>query len=232
MIVWVASYPRSGNRFFRHTLKLIYGQASVSVYSDGTDEGPQAQEVLLSNFAASEDQMFVKTHDLPALDTYPTIYLLRDGRDSLVSYAWFHLTVDRKLEKADISPTLFRQTLRDMMLNRESTFGIWSDNIAAWTSRSNTVVVRFENLIANPDETVAEALATLKLRLPRICSSQMPTFAELRQDKPHLFRRGKIGSWQDEFPADLLDLFWQTHGDMMRQYGYCESETTSHSRGA
>ncbi|MEO2045145.1 MAG: sulfotransferase domain-containing protein [Pirellulales bacterium] len=224
MLVWVASYPRSGNRFFRHTLNLLYGQRSLRVYSDGTDHGPQAKDRLILDYASQQECMFIKTHDLPASDRYPTIYLLRDGRDSLVSYAWFHLTVDRKLDKADISPALYKRILRDLMLMRESDFGTWSDNVTAWTGRPQTTIVRFEDLVAKPEETVANALAELELELPPIPNSQVQTFDELKLEKQRLFRRGKVGSWQDEFPQELMDLFWQEHGQVMQQFRYGEND--------
>ena len=40
--------------------------------------------------------------------------------------------------------------------------------------------------------------------------------------RPKLVRRGQCGSWQDEFPDDLLPLFWERHGAVMHQFGYGE----------
>ena len=35
-------------------------------------------------------------------------------------------------------------------------------------------------------------------------------------------RRGKSGSWKDEMPDDLHQLFWSLHGDVMRRLGYTD----------
>ena len=34
MIVWLASYPRSGNTFLRMVLHFVYGQKTYSLYND------------------------------------------------------------------------------------------------------------------------------------------------------------------------------------------------------
>ena len=50
MIVWLASYPRSGNTFLRVVLHNVYGVSTYSVYEDND---PVAQRVgpPLSNTA-------------------------------------------------------------------------------------------------------------------------------------------------------------------------------------
>ena len=50
----------------------------------------------LEKLAAERHCYFVKTHELPREgDRRPAVYLLRDGRDALVSFAWFVLAYER-----------------------------------------------------------------------------------------------------------------------------------------
>lgn len=49
MIVWLASYPRSGNRFFRILLFHLYGIKTYSVYSDPLLEKIGASEIVGHN---------------------------------------------------------------------------------------------------------------------------------------------------------------------------------------
>ncbi|REK26339.1 MAG: hypothetical protein DWQ42_09635 [Planctomycetota bacterium] len=225
MLVWLASYPRSGNGFAREVLEGVYGVRSYTIYDDGTPSSLAARRQTVAEVAAEDEHCFVKTHDRPGDDDYPTLYLVRDGRDSLVSYAWFHLTVDRQLDRAAISPKLFRQTLRNLITEKRSPFATWSTHVDAWLGRPRTAMVRFEQLIEAPQATLTEAVAQLKLPLEPIAEARVPTFAELHRQEPHKYRRGHVGSWRDEFPVELLDLFWQEHGNMMQLLGYGEDAT-------
>ncbi|MFV0442801.1 MAG: hypothetical protein ACK5Q5_04430 [Planctomycetaceae bacterium] len=89
MIVWLSSYPRSGNSYCRFVAYCCRGVQSIDRYSIGVhDSRPYFLNVSgsLESLAAAEETYLVKTHDLPQSgDVWPTLYLVRDGRDSLVS---------------------------------------------------------------------------------------------------------------------------------------------------
>src|ERR1700749_4593844 len=101
MITWLASYPRSGNTFFRILLKNLFGFESHTVYSMANARpeieadiprmiriiGQPPSECSIEFLHRDSDNHFVKTHDLPGEDTNPAIVLIRDGRDAVVSYA-------------------------------------------------------------------------------------------------------------------------------------------------
>ena len=81
-MIWLASFPRSGNTFFRNILYQLYGLESSTFHREPNypvDEGYESYPV-------------VKTHLLPS-DLIPDdpnikkVYLVRDGRDALVSIA-------------------------------------------------------------------------------------------------------------------------------------------------
>src|SRR5262245_61488963 len=100
MIVWLASYPRSGNTFLRAALHGLYGCQSIDRYTANRPLSSQVpygfsmrlpKDTSLEELAKSNSLYAVKTHDLPSSDCHPAIYLVRDGRDALVSYAWLAL---------------------------------------------------------------------------------------------------------------------------------------------
>ena len=98
MLIWLASYPRSGNTYLRLLLSKTFGVTTWSVYDHdrNTDRvferaSGQAQPTFTSSHALcdaaanSPDPCFVKTHELPEPgDTHPAVYLLRDGRAAVV----------------------------------------------------------------------------------------------------------------------------------------------------
>lgn len=226
MLVWVASYPRSGNSFFRTALHRLYGHLSVREQTRGVEPpsgGGLACDLWTkltdAELAAREEVFFVKTHELPHESQCPAIYLVRDGRDSLVSYAWYSLIQHRGLRREQVTVDLYRQALHDVMHDTRGAYGGWGNNVLTWCGRPHTCVLKFEDLIADPERCVARAMESLALPGEHL-GGHVPSFAELQAIRPHHYRRGAVGSWRDEFPSDLLDEFWRVHGAGMEAAGY------------
>ncbi|GLQ56959.1 sulfotransferase domain-containing protein [Devosia nitrariae] len=155
MIVWLASFPRSGNTFLRILLNRLYGVRSSVVYDvDGVAARLGQEFVGFENRPASYDEMrsssaihFVKTHrqrdsDVDAGDR--AICLMRDGRDCLVSWARMQSETD---------PDLYETKLREM-IDRTDPIGTgsWGANVLSWLmpEMPNRVVVHYGELVAIP----------------------------------------------------------------------------------
>lgn len=223
-MIWLSSFPRSGNTFFRNILVEVYHLESSSFYENIGEP---------KNYT---EFPFVKTHMLPqqltpADPTIQSIYLIRDGRDALVSMAH---------QRKDIyeSTTNFRENFIEAMIAAEgSYFGGWSINAEEWVNRAN-LVIRFENLIVDPIGQVDRLNSIFKL--PNKDLEKLPTFEKLKFGKPKYgrgkriansekeeeeiiqksFRRGKAFGWKDELDRDLQNLFWSYHRNMMDRMGY------------
>jgi Sulfotransferase domain len=215
VLVWLASYPRSGNTFFRVILKSLYGIGSSSVY-------PKEAAGRVSAWLAEprpqreQDPAFTKTHELTAAaDPNPAIYLVRDGRDAYVSYAHFAMTLD-----PNGYPEMSYADVLRMLIESRDHFGGWSAHVAAWTRRPvPTAVLRYEQLVADPAGAAARGCAELGLELPRP-SGSLPEEEVVRSWSTLTFRKGTVGSWKDEMPAELEQSFWNLHGDAMTRLGY------------
>lgn len=253
MIVWVASYPRSGNRLCRATLRQAFGEQHVG--SAASDVALRNDlKSLLDELGVGEDAdplpvlrqldqpVFLKTHSLPqhihwlptnsggilqraeneavpeVAEDSPAIYLVRDGRDCLVSFAHYLKEIS---DRPRFRPMSHDEAVADLM-RRKAPYGGWSGNVGAWRRREGpTEIVRFEDLIENPLAAIGRAADALGLELaePR---AEPPSFEELRERsrRPKLLRRGEAGSWRSEFPPDLLPEFWRRHGEQMEALGY------------
>jgi Sulfotransferase domain len=221
MIIWIASYPRSGNTFFRILLHQLYGIRTYSLYNDPIFEdrqeiaelvGHEHLDLSLDEMARSPTPYFVKTHELPGDDTYPAIYLVRDGRDVLVSYAHFI----HRFEPLQAEVTSFESTLRSLIVYRGS-FGGWGPHVLSWTSRDPKVaLVRFEDLIANPVAVVERTLSSLPATSHYTqATRQPPSFQQLHAALPDFFRKGQIDTWRSEMHPDLQSLFWDHYSSGM-----------------
>ncbi len=225
-MIWLASYPRSGNTYFRIVLHEVYGIESSTFH-------------LETDYPLDKDYdkyLVVKTHLLPnqlvpADPNIPAVYLVRDGRDCIISMAHQRITfIDPKAD--------YYELLREGILAAGgSYFGGWSNNVRTWLGRA-AMVIKFEDLIRHPVKNVEKLRAVMDLPKPNL--SKVPDFHDLKtKDFPYgsgllhgapaeerkwrrgnFFRRGKAGAWKDEMPDYHLDLFWEHHGETMEMLGY------------
>jgi hypothetical protein len=220
VIVWLASYPRSGNTFLRVVLHRLYGVPTYSVYDD---DDPVAQRIgpgLVGYRPKPLDRVqmtdttnvfLVKTHKRCKADGYPAICLVRDGRDAVVSRARLDASSD---EATDDGDTRFRDLLREVITRPyvagQPSSETWGGNVLSWLScRAPFVVLRYEDLIVSPRASVEQAVSVLLPGLVANDRARIPSFSELKEIDPGFFRRGAVESHRDEMPDDLHDLFWK-----------------------
>ena len=222
MIVWLASYPRSGNTFFRVILNSIFDIKTYSIYDDRGDIGADEKtsdivghEFLPEDFniqkaRESKETFYIKTHELldkRVHENDKTIYLIRDGRESSLSY-----TKHRNL----YSEVTVR--LKDIIYG--NTFvSSWGEHVASWNpkNRDNTLLIKFEELIKNPSLFIEQISHFLEK--PPV-NGEIPTFEELKQINPKFFRSGKTNSWEDIYTEEEHIAFWMVHYHQMIEYGY------------
>ncbi len=226
-MIWLSSFPRSGNTFLRNVLFEVYGLESSSFY-EGLGEP--------LNYT---DFPFVKTHMRPfelipdALDI-PAVYIVRDGRDTLVSMAY---------QRKDIyePDSNFRENfLEAMIAAEESYFGGWSLNVQDWLNRAS-LLLRFEDLIQDPIAQLSRLSSLTNLPDPNL--SKLPGFDDLKFGQPKYgrgkrialneeeelaivrksFRKGKAFGWKEELDRELQNLFWSYHRNTMEKMGYSRS---------
>ena len=129
MIVWLASYPRNGNTLLRSLLWQCLELKSFSDFSKpplgiwqnpgflpGQELFTEPWEKIYRRNLHSQERTLVKTHEAP-MDRSRTIYVTRDGRQSLCSYYYFykhHFPHEKT-------------TLLDIVLGK-SLHGNWSDH--------------------------------------------------------------------------------------------------------
>jgi len=221
VIVWLASYPRSGNTFLRMVLHRLYGVATYSVYED---DDPVAQRVspgLVGYRPKPEDRaamrdsaevFFTKTHKRRKADGHRAIYLVRDGRDAVVSRARLRASQHTAADGGDrgVFEAFLREEITRPYLDGQPSSGTWGGNVLSWLSaaRAPTALLRYEDLIADPRGSVERAVSSLLPDLAPNADARIPTFADLHGVDRHFFRRGTVGSHRDEMPPELHELFW------------------------
>lgn len=223
MIVWLASYPRSGNTLLRTILRRCMGLCSMEdvaidrpgEFRDNPDmighlEKQESWEAFYGKAAASPERFLVKTH-LPPRDEAPFIYVVRDGRLSVKSYRKFHRDYNG-IDKSIAS-----------LIIGDDVFGDWTTHYRLWNDRPGParLVLRFEELVS-VSEAVLGRIAGFIGYTGEIAPWQNP-IGKLREVEPDFFNRAETRFAADPEwgPAERF-LFERFHGELMRSLGYEE----------
>lgn len=225
MIIWLASYPRSGNTFFRVILNSIFEIKTYSIYNDkdiGSDEETSnvvGHNILPQNFDLEEMRRskqiyYIKTHEHYDQKVSPedkVIYLIRDGRESTLSFTK-HQNIYGKKNK-----TLFDTIYGDTWI------GSWGEHVKSWEKfpKGNILYIHFEALTDHPSEQIGSIANFLDIHA---VNNRIPTFEELKTTNPKFFRSGKKDSWKDAYSQEEHIAFWYKHAKVMEKYGYLDSK--------
>ena len=168
-IVWIASYPKSGNTWVRFlACNLIFGRqdsgAALSVLApDAHESGPL--------IAKTDSALLAKTHfafsaRMPLEErTYAAVYVVRDPADVLLSN--YHYS--RRSGEAAEGVKAFDEYVESFILNRgdprwlQHGMGTWEENVRSWLDPRHpfpVLCIRYEDMIADPTPA-GEALARL-----------------------------------------------------------------------
>jgi hypothetical protein len=219
MLVWLASYPRSGNHLLRTILHRCFDLGSYEIYQKIArplepavsaivgerrfeEEGIDA---FVSRARSSSDLFLVKTHD-PVPDSDSCIYVVRDARAVLVSYQRYLADVESR-----------SRTLPELIAGNQWP-GKWQVHVKRFLARDsgNTLILRYEDLAAcNPPLGAIGGFLDRKPIRPFDIS-----FDDLRDFSPMIFPTGNNLAGIDRIERDHRWLFWKSCGEMMHALGY------------
>lgn len=174
-IVWLASYPKSGNTWVRYFLYsyLVGPVASTAhlarripdVHVPGHVEAAEPIDgrlLVKTHFAWSDAHPY-------SLHTEGFIYILRHPKDALLSNLHYRRLVARSAESmAMINDRAYAATFlreRGDPVWRGKGFGTWAEHAASWLSKPATphLVLKYEDLRADPLTHFRRAVEFLKV---------------------------------------------------------------------
>jgi len=225
MLVWLASYPRSGNHLLRAVLKRSFDLDSYEIYQQiakpqrgvaavvgGRTFPDESPDAFVARARAANELFLVKTHE-PVPDGDRCIYVVRDARAALVSFQKHLLDVEHRWCAL---PTL---------IGGREWPGKWQDHVERFLARdpANTLLLTYEELTsANPPlDRIGTFLGALALRPFDL------SFAELHAINPKVFPGGSNEPGVQLVERDHADLFWRHCGRAMRRLGYGGGRPTS-----
>ncbi len=273
MIIWIASYPKSGNTWVRAFLSTyIYSQNGefkfenlkkitlfpqmkyfndIGVTPNNFLEFAKNLVLAQDKINLSNDIVFFKTHNaMCSVGNYPftnkdntlgAIYIIRDPRDVLVSYAKHDDTsLDFSL-KALINTKNLGTLIDDKNKKLLSIIGSWSENYNSWKNFNLTkkIIIKYEDLLINPFDNFLKIIEYLnelyglkvdKDKIKKII--QITKFSNLQDwekkfgfnetisKKELFFREGKSGSWKSQLDKKITDKIENLFHNEMKELNY------------
>jgi hypothetical protein len=221
MIIWLASYPRSGNTLLRTICKHcfnMYSYADEPVhfkndFRDNPDlvghiehKGPWQE--IYKDAQKSSNTVLVKTH-LPPVDNQPFIYIIRDGRAAISSYKRFH----KNYNNLEVS-------LVKLILGIDA-YGGWTEHYYKWNHRGldRRLILRFEDLTNISDDMISQIADFIGYK-ESIRPWRNP-LDNLKKTEPNFFAAHESGFIPDIHWSDAVEyLFNMIHGELMLQLKY------------
>ena len=216
MLIWLASYPRSGNTLLRTILNRCFGARSYSLYNTietekmadlvGHDSFHAAKDDFLAEARASDAPVFVKTHELPG-DDDKAIYVVRDGRAAVASYR----TYIRDYTGQEVP---FEQLVLGL-----KPWGPWGAHALAWADRpeGTTLLLTYEETV-RPDRALLDRIAAF-VGLP-VSQEFDLTFQDMRRSSWKFFSTGSNDRGIQAVDRQCPALFRLVNGEAMRRFGY------------
>jgi sulfotransferase family protein len=227
--VFVVGYPKSGNTWVQNLLAAAVWGVDASRAPDRLIQDLVPDIHHRRYYRRYGTPMLFKSHDLPRPEYRRVIYLVRDGRDVMVSY-FHHL---RAIRGAGVTYT-------GMLEDRSLMFPCpWEDHVEAWLANpfaARMLVIRYEDLLEDCAAQLARACRFIGIDCaPHSLagSVEKASFARLQQKERQqgwdleswpreatFIRRGKAGSYRDELPSEILDVLEGRAGATLRRCGY------------
>jgi len=229
--VFIVGYPKSGNTWFQNLAAGVVHGVIPEFAPPTLTYHELIPDVHLKRFYKRySTPMFFKSHHLPKPEYRRVIYLLRDGRDAMVSYYHYLAALQRQID--------FLQ----MIKTGEGLFpGKWHDHVEAWLAnpyQADIMILRYEDLKTNTVEQLERFCAFLGIQRERSFLEMMArsaSFENLRKKEvtvgmgaenkrwikgKFFFRRGAVGSFADEMPETVLQAFLDDAAATLKKLNY------------
>lgn len=233
--VMLASYPKSGTTWMAFMLaQLLWRKGREQTLVDSRYL-PAIGSHHLAERQLPDGGRLIRTHERFRPSYRKAIYIVRDGRDAVVSMYWH-------IKRATGMEATFSEFLDSYLAGRFSGAGAWHEHVGGWLespsfSEGNVHVVRFEDMkrdsarelektasflgVAYNKETIADAVdaGSMDAMRDREKNSEGVTHLESGERIP-VVRKGIVGDWRNYFSASDLETFNRQAGQAMLRLGY------------
>jgi len=230
---FVTSFPRSGNTWMRYMLfHALYGDHQWDLTQIERRMPIVDRPDIRRSIKAMGDQPFrlFKSHEpfRHYFLTGKTAYLVRDGRDALVSY--YHYRLHMNQTRRTMSQWV-RRSIRGRFR-----YGPWHDHVAGWLAHQehpSVIVVRYEQMVDEPARQLKRVLDHFGLpvsdeQIERAAAEVTIDhvnrgFERWASDQARQYNGGLgggSGKGRDQLAAEDHVFFMRRAGEVMERLGY------------
>jgi Sulfotransferase domain/Wzt C-terminal domain len=249
-IVYLASYPRSGNTWLRNLIEFYFDRKVSSLYPEWQD-----------NFAVEgngQNDLFVAYRNL--FEPIKTRNKLMNGIREIfnndlrglltnLDNHFFIKTHELPYERfipeeavvyivrhpaaaiwsyynylRDHKTEGFESLTLDDVIWGRVPFRSWSAHVEAWLKAGETLGSRFLivlfEALSTDENGVCQRLSQLTGLPRRGFIGTFPSFEYWHQQSPEFYRQGETEDWRSGFSAEQMELISQLHGETARKLGY------------
>lgn len=239
-IVLISDFGRSGQGWLSYMLCYILNAQFVEPYNFLAGKTYSASKEVVSltsgNLPGREKTKYnlvVKTHNYPSVEfnlTDKVIFLIRDPRDVAVSMHNLNLIHEKSVRWNHPRAKFFLVCYRYVKIfDYFETMRNWSKHYAVW-SKVPSHVVKYENLLHNPKETLKGILNYLEVdSKDEIVDQAIKNFSfeKITGRKPGQedknspeFRKGISGDYKNKFSKIDVALVHYFFGSLIKKLGY------------
>lgn len=226
--IFVCGWPKSGNTWCQRLFSGIVWGLDTSILTDQLAQFLQPDVHYKSYYYRFITPTLFKSHLPPQANYRKVIFLVRDGRDALVSY-W-------KMLKQDC-PTL---SLEELFSRGDDLFPCaWETHAKLWIAnpfKAQILTVRYEDLLTRPLEQLRQVSSFICV--PRTDQELQNTIdgADIAKMKrvatrngwdngssPHaknFLGAGRTGEYLTNMSNELQDAYLRRAGEVLRHFGY------------
>jgi hypothetical protein len=230
--MYVVGYPRSGNTWLCYLLAYCLNAEYDDM--DAPDVHPRndyqrryVKGSLSHQSFSSQAGRILKTHALQVRwDGTPIVYIVRDGRDVMVSYYHYRYRMGKDERSDEPNLPSFSEFLKRYVPE-------WMNHVSTWIGQEPRILVRYEDLLVIPEEILPSLFHRLGINVRgHVVGEAIETFSFRKlsrrnpgeEDPGSFFRKGVVGDWVKHFSDDDLHYFKETAGALMCDLNYVSAD--------
>lgn len=226
--VFIVGFPKSGNTWMQHMVTgLCYGADMSRIHNNLVRElTPDEHQTKF--YKRYNEVMCFKSHALPSERYKRVIYLVRDGRDAVVSL--YHM-LNGKGKSV---------TFDDIVRNNKGVETSWHDHVQAWLRNPHNaqiLYVRYEDMKENPLSVLQKVAGFINVNVESSLLEKISancSFGNMRLKEEskywekandwkkgeYFVRKGQIGSFKTDFPQQTLSEFESQSAASLKKFNY------------
>lgn len=231
--VFLASYPRSGQYWLRFQLVELLTTGCADF--DGIDRViPKMGVHVDAPVLLPNGGRIIQTHERYRREYGKAIYLVRDGRDVLLS--------EYAQEKRTQLPYTqdFSTYISAFLRGKVQGFAPWHAHVSSWldsraAKAGDLLLIRYEDMrsdaegilsrtldfleVSVPTDAIRKAVRNNSLQQMRAKEDQRSRHKSAEEDGRHV-RQGSVGGWREKLSAEQAQLFEQHAAEALVRLGY------------